>query len=221
MIRALAVLRTGLETVLNAVVPLRERTARTSARSPDDFSPVPLEHEMLGMRIVTLLEYREPAVVDLIRALKYDGSRHAAHIAAQILADYVREEMASLKIFSSTPVVLIPLPLHSSRLKERGYNQIELVLNALPKEFRNGSVSRVERRALLRSRPTSPQTHLPRADRLSNVAGAFALTDSDAVKGTHVILVDDVTTTGATLVNAAIPLRLAGAAVSLIALARA
>ncbi len=73
----------------------------------------------------------------------------------------------------------------------------------------------------MRTRETKPQTRLPRSERLSNVAGAFAVTDEQAIADTHIFILDDVTTTGATLANAATPLRRAGAKVTLLALARA
>lgn len=221
MKRAITLARSGFEAILGAILPLRPRAERTRGRSFDDFKPAPAQHDLLGTRITTLLEYQQPAVEDLIRSLKYDGSRHAAHVAATLLADYLQEEIASVKTFSSRPVILIPLPLHGSRLRERGFNQIELVLDALPEEFKNGEISRIEKHALCRERATTPQTHFSRSERLSNVAGAFTIRDPALVEGAHVFLIDDVTTTGATLVNAATPLRRAGAEVTLLALARA
>ena len=167
------------------------------------------------------MDYREQAVRDLIQSLKYDGSRHAAMLAAGILADYLREEIASERTFSTRKVLIIPVPLHASRSRERGFNQIGIVLDALSPEFSKGPFSYVEAGALARARATKPQTHLPRSERLSNVAGAFKCLDSSLVEKSNIFLIDDVTTTGATLVNAATPLRRAGAKVTLIALARA
>lgn len=213
-------IRTFIESVLDVVLPLKDRGARTKARSLADIPVSPTSHAMLGASITTLMEYRDPAVEDLIRALKYDGSSHAARLTAGVLADYLREELSASRVFSARRVLLVPVPLHKSRARERGWNQIELVLKALPKEFRDGTISTFAPHALSRTRATRPQTRLPRAERLSNVAGAFSLAEG-AAGGTHVLLFDDVTTTGATLVNAANPLRRAGAEVTLIALARA
>ena len=180
-----------------------------------------MPHDILGVRITTLMEYQDPTVEDLIRSLKYDGSARAAKLAAGVLADYLREEISSRRVFSSRTLLIVPVPLHKSRARERGWNQIELVLKALPKEFRNGTLATLAPRALARMRATKPQTRLPRSERLSNVAGAFACRDESLVRGAHVFLIDDVTTTGATLANAATPLRRAGADITLIALARA
>ncbi len=214
-------LRDLLDAILDAIMPLKERSARTKTRAPEDLPLAPTAHDLLGVRITTLMDYREPAVEDLVRALKYDGSAHAARLAGAIVADYLQEEIASHRRFSQKPILLIPVPLHRARVRERGFNQIELVLKALPKELRDGTLARLSTNLLLRERATKPQTRLPRRERLSNVAGAFTLASPEMVRGVRVHLFDDVTTTGATLANAATPLRRAGADVSLIALARA
>lgn len=213
-------LRDIFEYVLDAIVPPRARSARTRQRTPSDIPLCSTEHELLGERITTLMDYRQPEVQDLIRTLKYDGSGHAATIAAELLAEYLHEEIASLKLFSTRPILLVPIPLHKSRTRERGFNQIEIVLQALPQEFKDGSVATLSE-ALVRTRATAAQTRLPRPERIKNVAGAFAALDGAPLQNAHVFLIDDVTTSGATLVNAAKPLSKSGATVSLLALARA
>lgn len=212
--------RAIFEHVLDAIVPPRARSARTRERATSDIPMCPTVHELLGERVTTILDYRESAVQDLIRALKYDCSSHAAQIAAELLADYLREEIASLKLFSTQSILLVPLPLHKSRQRQRGFNQIDLVLQTLPREFKDGTISQCAH-ALKRVRATPSQTKLSRGERIKNVDGAFKVVDSQTVSGMHVFLIDDITTTGATLASAGKVLRRAGAEVSLIALARA
>jgi ComF family protein len=216
-----AALKYVFESALDAVAPRKDRAMRTALRAAQDIPLSPTVHDLLGVRITTLMDYQDTAVQDLIRSLKYDGSGHAAHLAAELLADYVREEIAAQKIFSQKKILIVPVPLHKSRARERGFNQIEVVLNALPHEFRDGTVSLLAKDILTRTRETKQQTRLSRSERLSNVAGAFALAKHADVKKSHIFLIDDVTTTGATLANAATPLRKAGAEVTLLALARA
>lgn len=209
-----------LNGALDAIVPRRERRVRTDSRT---FSDIPLSvasHDLLGTEIMTVMDYRGKEVEDLIRSLKYDHSGHAARLCATVLEDYLREEIASIRAFSPRQIRLVPVPLHKDRANERGFNQIELVLEHLPAEFHDGTLSRVERYALMRIRDTKPQTHLPRALRLTNVSGAFAA-KRERARNTHVILIDDVVTTGATLIEAARTLEAAGASVTLLALARA
>ncbi len=221
MYKAVALVRYSCEAILDAVLPLHERSARTKERTARDIPLISTVHDLLGLHITTLMDYRNAAVQDLVRALKYDRSAHAADLGAQILADYLHEEIASHRSFSQRKILIVPVPLHTSRARERGFNQIELVLRALPHELRDGTRALLAPHALTRTRDTKPQTHLSRSERLSNVAGAFVAPNAALVNKTHVFLIDDVTTTGATLANAATPLRRAGAEVTLLALARA
>lgn len=212
-------LRSGFDALLDTVMPLRERSARTKARMLEDIPLSPVSHELLGQRIATILDYRAHEVQDLIRSLKYDGSRHAAVLAASVLADYLREEIADSKALSPREILLTPIPLHASRKRERGFNQIELVLSALPREFKDGTLARFAPHVLERQHATKQQTRLPRSERIRNVTDAFLVPSASAVREKHIFLIDDVTTTGATLVNAGKPLKKTGARITLIALA--
>ena len=210
-----------LDTILDVILPPRARTMRTKQLSAEDIPLSPTSHDLLGVKITTLMNYQKQEVQDLIQSLKYDGGSRAAQLCAGVLAEYLLEEIASAKQFSTKNILLVPVPLHASRARERGFNQIELVLLSLPQEFRDGTTSRLAPEVIVRSRATKQQTRLSRSERLSNVAGAFEVPNTSFVKNTHVFLIDDVATTGATLANAATPLRRAGAFVTLLALARA
>lgn len=209
-----------LRSIFDLILPRRPRSVRIETLLANDLLPSPTEHEACGIRIITLTDYRTGTVEDCVRALKYDQSARAATLFAAILADYLQEEISSLRVFSSRTVLLVPIPLHGARTRERGFNQMELVLHELPQEFRDGTVSHLELRALTRTRSTKPQTRLSRRERLTNMSDAFTA-DASIVRGAHVFLIDDVTTTGATLAEAAKTLEAAGASVSAIALARA
>jgi len=207
------------DSILEVVLPSRERVRRTKSRSAEDLELKPESHELCGITITTLMNYRSEAAQDTVRALKYDGSRHAAKLCAALLADYLREEIASIKSFSPRPVLLVPVPLHANRERERGFNQIERVLGELPDEFKNDRLSSLSLSALVRTKETAQQTRLTRAERLANVQGAFQANGS--CSGAHVIVIDDVATTGATLAACAETLEEAGASCTAIALARA
>ncbi len=201
MFRSLAAF---IQSLIDVVLPRKERVIRIEHYSLEDIPVAPQEHDACGVQITTLMQYREKTVEDLIRALKYDRSGHAARLLAGALAEYLHEEVANLKNFSTKPIVLVPVPLHASRERERGFNQIQKVLDALPSEFKDGTMSHVESSMLIRTRATPQQTRLSRSERLKNVADAFALTNP--IEHVHIILIDDVTTTGATLAEAARPL---------------
>lgn len=218
---AFGVVRRFFYFVLDAVLPPRERSARTQARTIGDIPIEPTSHELLGVHITAIMDYRSSAVQDLIRSLKYDGSGAAASLAAAALADYLREEIANAKQFSPREILLVPIPLHPSRKRQRGFNQIEIVLKALPKEFRDGTLSRLAPEVLVRVKATKQQTRLHRAERIKNMAGAFQAPVPHQIANAHIFLIDDVTTTGATLKHAGLPLEKSGAQVTLLSLARA
>jgi ComF family protein len=128
----------------------------------------------------------------IVHALKYEGWRAAADGMAERMAriawpiDVIEERTA-----------LVPVPLATSRLRERGFNQIELIAKALASRCRKPVWSDL----LARLRNTETQTRLTPSDRLRNVAGAFDVSTSVStrLRGAHLVLVDDVVTTAATL----------------------
>lgn len=111
--------------------------------------------------------------------------------------------------------LLVPVPLHSSRQRERGFNQAELLTRGLARSLRPsrraGQEPRVETRCLRRTRPTPPQTGLSPTARRENVRGVFAVDRPERVRDRPVALIDDVMTTGATLAASAAALKQAGA----------
>jgi ComF family protein len=126
---------------------------------------------------------------------------------------------------NASPPMVVPVPLHSARQCERGFNQAELLARGLCAKLarsREGKNLRVETGCVKRSRATASQTGLNFEERRENVRGVFAVTRPERVRGREVVLVDDVMTTGATLSACAGALKQAGALrVSALTLARA
>jgi competence protein ComFC len=103
--------------------------------------------------------------------------------------------------------LIVPVPLHRVRERERGFNQTLLLAREISKEMGVPVVERV----LVRKRYTRQQTTLSRKERRPNVAGAFNVLDSGPIEDKRILLIDDVTTTGATLEECAALLNEAGA----------
>ena len=118
----------------------------------------------------------------------------------------------------ASPMVLVPVPLHHSRQRERGFNQAELLAHGLSRTLarrldktRRRAIPRAEIRCLLRTRATVSQTGLTVPQRRENVRGVFAVSRPERIRDREVIVVDDVMTTGATLSACAGALKKAGA----------
>jgi ComF family protein len=134
---------------------------------------------------------------------------------AEALGGLLREVAREAEIGGE---VVVPVPLHPRKLRERGYNQAALLASAVAREIG----AKLAARALQRTSDTRPQASLDRDARHANVAGAIRVRDVAAVRARRVVLVDDVATTGATLRACREALLSAGAArVTLVVLARA
>ena len=137
-----------------------------------------------------------------IHALKYNFHL----VMADPLADLMVKAFPDTFLGRHTDVV-IPIPIHHSRLLDRGFNQSE----ELALRFCKRVSIPLERKALIKRKKTRPQVDLPTDMRAANVEGAFEVTDANRVAGKRVLLVDDVLTTGSTVNEAAKALRAAGA----------
>ena len=102
---------------------------------------------------------------------------------------------------------VVPVPMHPARQRERGYNQSERLARVLAADL---SLP-LDTHALRRIRPTRPQVGLSAEARRTNLEGAFAVTRPEAVAGKTLLLIDDVSTTGSTIIECAGALQAAGA----------
>jgi ComF family protein len=130
----------------------------------------------------------------LVQALKFHGRRNLVGLLAPLLASAFYESW-SREDFD----LIIPVPLHSKRKRERGYNQSELLARALAAQI----AMPFSGKALIRFRSTLPQVGLSDSQRFENVRKAFSCIDPLQIKNKRVLLIDDVMTTGATASSAA------------------
>jgi len=164
-------------------------------------------------RIISATEYKNPLVREIIKAFKYHFVQELAKPLSQILIKVI-ENNWKLEI-ENWKLILIPVPLHGSRLRYRGFNQAEL----LAKEVADYFKLPLETDILKRKISTTPQAKIKDTEkRRVNLKNVFEVnpelvegTCPELVEGKIVILLDDVTTTGATLIEAAKVLKNSGA----------
>ncbi len=178
-------------------------------------------HDGHPYTLAAATQFSDPAVRRLIYTLKYNRVRGAATPLAEILATHLNTLQLDLASY-----ILVPLPLHHARERERGFNQSEIIAQQVGATFAIPLIARV----LQRVRATEPQASIKAANndgllaqliawlfrnkkssRATNVADCFAVSDPTLIRGRRVLLVDDVTTSGNTLREATRALRSAGA----------
>ncbi len=169
---------------------------------------------------------RRPAFVRARAMGAYDGVlRHAIHQfkyrdrpqlavpLGRLLADYAREQAPALNGLRFDAV--LPVPMHAVRQRQRGYNQSERLAQIVGRELGLP----LSTNTLVRIRPTRPQVGLSAEARRTNLRGAFAVRQPEAVAGKTLLLVDDVVTSGSSLYECSVTLKAAGAAVYALVLA--
>lgn len=144
---------------------------------------------------------RDP-VLEVIHRYKYQRALWFEPFLAGLLITAARPVLAGQR-----PDMIVPVPLHPAKQREREFNQAERLAGRLGAALRIP----VNRRLLRRVRPTRTQTQLSRQERLANVQNAFGLRDGRRLEGGRIVLVDDVFTTGATTGACARALMEAGA----------
>ena len=147
--------------------------------------------------------YRGRGIVrEVIHEFKYRGQIHLRYLVARWLRAALDDERLRDQQFD----IIVPVPLHPARQRERGFNQAGLLADLLSAQS-SISCSRL----LKRVRYTTTQTALDRSERMENLHNAFRLRKNADVRGLRVLLIDDVLTTGSTLSECARVLKRAGA----------
>ena len=160
-------------------------------------------HDLPYSRCVAPWAYEFP-VTQLVQALKYEGALANARVFGTRMATQALAEAGDPW---RRPALVVPMPLHPSRLVERGFNQSHEIARVVTRLLD----LRLAPKGMRRVRGTAPQVGLSRRERAGNLSGAF-VADPRVVAGQHVVLIDDVVTTGSTAIEAASTLQVAGAA---------
>lgn len=187
-------IHTVLSTLLDTLFPPPSEVVAVRRVTTGQFLRYRDRH--LYNEVIVLARYHEPLVRAAIHAHKFYANHHAKTLLTALLST----ELSHLP--STTH--LVPIPLSPGRKRTRGYNQVTTLLYAFKQ------TNTVLEDLLIRNRETAEQSHLPRAQRLINVRGAFTYNKKypqEHFAHTNIVLVDDVVTTGTTLKEAAKTLR--------------
>jgi ComF family protein len=148
---------------------------------------------------------------NIIYNIKY---KNATALATSLGRSYGRQ-LSKSALYQDVDLI-IPVPIHRSKLKTRGYNQSAMYAEGLAESMKLPMLEN----ALKKLRNTTSQTRKSRMERLINVEGEYAVRNTELLAGKHVLLVDDVMTTGATLESCALEiLKVAGTRVSIVTIA--
>jgi len=169
----------------------------------------PQATEIKEKNILAIFDYAHPVTKELIWEVKYRGNKVLADKLAMIIYDVIKQEIFEKMTFKS--VLLVPIPISNKRRSERGWNQAEMLAErvaALDKE----NLFKYLPGQLVKIVHTESQTKTgSRKERLENLKNSMEILSASVVAGKCVVVIDDVTTTGATFAEAKRALEQAGA----------
>jgi competence protein ComFC len=152
--------------------------------------------------IYSIFDFKDPVVKNSIWLLKYKNKKYFAEFFGEILYEKIIEELSDLEIFENFKnPILIPVPLSKEKRKERGFNQTELLCeNILKHALENKKSFSCLKNIIQKNKNTKNQARIKnRRERIENIKNAFTLKNPEQIKKQNIIIIDDVTTTGATL----------------------
>ncbi len=164
-------------------------------------------HQDTPYLLGSLFEYENPLAKKLIHGLKFRGLKSTGVFLGKQLALYIKKLNPHPEIISHENIVIIPIPLSRERLRERGFNQATEIANSFSKELNIPILQNI----LVRTKHRLPQSQTKnKKEREENAKDIFSVVSEKSLINRPVILIDDVTTTGATLRSAAKNLKTAG-----------
>jgi ComF family protein len=160
------------------------------AQQPDNLAEMRLVGRIPTQSAASLMIFQKGNVAQsIVHQIKYHGSTQLAKLFGHLLGD----ELIASGRFDDIDY-LVPVPLHWRRQLKRGYNQSQLLCEAIAEKMNKPIV----RNNLYRKKYTTSQTHKNRLNRLENMQGVFAVRRPQQFENKHILLVDDILTTGAT-----------------------
>ena len=192
-----------LDSILNLIFPPRCEVCKTNSSEvlcEQCFQQIKFMKPHLGIHSVSIYE---GVLRSAIHRFKFKKRKRLAEPLGILLVKYLG---SSPSMEMKEMDVIIPVPLHRKRLRERGFNQTELLARVISRYYEVPVTPALER--ILNTRA---QFDLPRAERFRNIAGAFKVCDIKSVYNKRILLLDDIYTTGSTIAECSKSLKTAGA----------
>ncbi len=149
--------------------------------------------QFVAQNVASFLSYKDKIVKEMLWQIKFNGQRKYAKICGEILYKEIIK-----KINLQQKYLLVPVPIHKKRRRERGFNQCEWICEEI-KKFDTKNLFQYEPNLIERVIYKQKQSWSDRKSRLGNISGVFQIKDIDKIFGKNIIIIDDVVTTGATL----------------------
>lgn len=152
--------------------------------------------------------YKNPIIREAIKLLKYKYVKELSEALAKIMLRFIKNSGFLVNNFTDelSSFLIIPVPLHRKKFLSRGFNQSELLAQKLAEELEMEMRTDI----LIKIKNTRSQTDLKEKERVTNVKDVFAVKNKKETRGKIILLIDDVTTTGSTLNEAAKVLKKSG-----------
>jgi competence protein ComFC len=175
-------------------------------------SKIRLAERETNKSILAVFDYRDPLVKKVIWELKYHHKRYLGEKLGQLLYESLIEDVSDMKIdVAGRTLYVIPVPISNNKTKVRGYNQAKAIAKGFCNQAETG-VFEMKDKIVFKKEDTLPQARITnRKRRLENVRGVFDIKNIENVKGRTIIVIDDVTTTGGTIMEVIKILKKAGA----------
>lgn len=198
--------------IISIILPKEESVLEVERMDFGDIDKkIPRANEINNDKFKAVFHYRDKLARKAIWEIKYRGNREILRKFSRVLYEFILEELADEMSFNNfrNPLI-VPIPASKSGIRERGFNQCELIVKELARLDENRNFV-LELSAIQKIKETPHQSKLKnRAKRLKNLDGCFSA-NAEKVQNRCIILIDDVITTGATMNEVSKTLRKAGA----------
>jgi len=203
-------MRALLDSFLDFLFPINKSVYELQKTSPKELSEKLPKSPYINDWTSSLFTYADEKIKHLVWEIKYYRNKKITSSIGLLMAEAIINDLKKISLHPNDHVLVVPIPLTKRRLSERGFNHTELIAESILKNLPENFI--LANDVLQKIRHTPKQNSIEnREDRFNNLFGVFAVADPHKVFNKNVLIIDDVTTTGATLLEARRALLSAGA----------